>query len=64
MAMIVSGQNSCWGMNVSGHNHEWAQTCLVTNVVEPFSKGFSFIYTDKLTGRPTGNRNLVDIYLF
>ena len=37
--MIVSGQNnSCWGTNVSGHNHVWAQikcvwaqTCLGTN---------------------------------
>ena len=27
--MIVSGHNnSCWGINVSGHKRVWAQTCL------------------------------------
>ena len=31
--MIVSGHNnSCWGINVSGHKHVWAQSCLGTNV--------------------------------
>ena len=30
--MIVSGYNSCWGTNVSGHSHVWAQSCLATNV--------------------------------
>ena len=31
MDMVVSGHNnSCWGTNVSGHNHVWAQTCLDT----------------------------------
>ena len=26
--MIVSGHDSCWGTNVSGHNSVWAQFCL------------------------------------
>ena len=28
--MIVPGHNSCWGTNVSGHKHAWAQSCLGT----------------------------------
>ena len=32
--MVVSGHNSCWGTNVSGHKHAWAQSCLSANVSE------------------------------
>ena len=32
--MIVYGQNSRWGTNVSGHKRVWAQSCMGTNVVE------------------------------
>ena len=35
--MIVSDHNnSCWGTNVPGHRRVWAQSCMGTNVVEPF----------------------------
>ena len=42
--MIVSGHNNlCWGtilsghkLNVSGHKSVWAQSCMGTNVVEPW----------------------------
>ena len=34
--MIVSDHNnSCWGSNVPGHNHVWAQSCLGTIVFGP-----------------------------
>ena len=39
--MIVSGHNSCWGTNVSGHSHVCTQSCLGTNVVEPLSNYYS-----------------------
>ena len=38
--MIESGHNSCWGTNVSGHKHVWAQSILGTNVC-----GYSHVVT-------------------